>query len=100
MSCRHQTQADRQQNVNLGDFSTSDDEKENLSKLLTTFSHVFSHNKNNFGRTKLMQHLIILTDDRPQCSVVRPLNLAMRNLLQEQLNKMQENNIVCPSTSE
>jgi len=69
----------------------SDEQNNELAEILTEFSDVFDSNP---GRTDLITHHIQLTDHRPCWQPPYPIRDSMRDAVENELGKMEENGLI------
>jgi hypothetical protein len=86
--------------VNIGTEGFSITEQKAIQDLVLEFEDVFSHGEYDLGRTNIIEHTIEIIGDKPKRCGPRPLNPAMRQELEKQMNDMLKNDLIQPSTSE
>ena len=86
--------------VDIGDDYFPPAEKDRIRKLLREFADIFSKNEYDLGRTGLIQHSIEIIGEKPKRCGPRPLNPAMRQELEKQVNDMLHQDLIQPSRSE
>ena len=87
-------------NLDIGDQKFSTGEKQRIKNLLMEYEDVFSQNENDLGSCGLVSHSIEIIGEKPKRCGVRPLNPAMREVLKTQLDELQRNDLIQPSSSE
>ena len=74
-------------------------EKEKLGRVLNTFSNVFAKTSNDLGKTSLTEHRIETGNAAPIKQLPRRLPNALRQVVEEQVQDMLENEVIKHSNS-
>lgn len=77
----------------------SEQEKERLTKLLIDYDDIFLGPDNKLGRTKLVQHKIDTGNALPFKTPLRRHHIQQKPIIEEELKKMLEQDIIEPSES-
>ena len=77
----------------------SEKEQQYLRQCLIKYQIIFAKNDEDLGRTNLVQHNIEIGEGRPIKQHPRRLPMMMRNVEQEEVDRMLERNIIVPSSS-
>jgi hypothetical protein len=86
--------------VDIGQEGFSHTEQRAITDLLLEFEDVFSHGEYDLGRTNIIEHAIEIVGEKPKRCGPRPLNPAMRQELEKQMNDLLKNDLIQPSSSE
>ena len=73
--------------------------KKEVIKLLSKYSHIFSETDSDLGRSGLIQHQIPTGEARPIKQPMRRIPVHLRDEVDQQIDKMLNENIIQPSTS-
>jgi hypothetical protein len=71
-------------NIDIGDTNFKKEEVVKIKELLHEFQDVFSKNDNDLGRCGIIPHSIEIVGEKPKRVGARPMNPAMRQVLEEQ----------------
>ena len=74
-------------------------EKEKLGRVLNTFSNIFAKTSNDLGKTSLTEHKIDTGNAAPIKQLPRRLPNALRQVVEEQIQDMLENEVIKHSNS-
>ena len=74
-------------------------EKKEVIKLLSKYSHIFSESDSDLGRSGIIKHQIPTGEARPIKQPMRRIPVHLRDEVDQQIDRMLEENIIQPSTS-
>lgn len=77
----------------------NDEEKAKLATVLCQYADLFSKNKEDLGKTGLIKHHIDIGDAKPVKQAPRRLPFEKRKIEKEEVERMQRQGIIEPSTS-
>ena len=86
--------------IDIGDQNFNAGEKKRIEDLLAEYNDVFSQGDNDLGRCGFISYLIEIIGEKPKRCGVRPLNPAMREVLETHIDELKSNDLIQPSNSE
>ena len=85
--------------INLDNAKLSEEEKEKATQVFSKWDSIFSKGPTDIGRTKLVEHRIDLTDDRPFKEPHRHIPPALIEEVREHLQEMLNTEVIKESSS-